>query len=80
MKILKRKFLPGEHIVFNNYYQNSNNKCRTSQTAIIRDVSFGKIKVKRLKLMDLINLKNNLEPFNNPNQPYAQGIDNPCPL
>ena len=65
----KKKFFTSEHIVFNNYYQNSNNKYYTSQTAIIRDVSFGKIKVK--KLMDLINLKNNLEPFNNPNHPSS---------
>ena len=76
----KKKFLPGEHIVFNNYYQNSTNKYYTSQTAVVRDVSFGKIKVKKLKLMDLINLKNNLEPFNNQIEPSSLEIDNPCPI
>ena len=76
----KKKYLPGEHIVFNNYYQNSKNKYYTSQTAIVRDVSFGKIKVKNLNLMDLINFKNKLEPFNNPLELVAPGIDNPCPI
>ena len=76
----KKKFLPGEHIVFNNYYQNSTNKYYTSQTAVVRDVSFGKIKVKKLKLMELINLKNNLEPFNNQVEPSSLEIDNPCPI
>lgn len=56
----KNKFVPGEHIVFNNYYQTENNKYYTSQNEIIKEISVSDFKIPKLDLNDIINLKNNL--------------------
>jgi hypothetical protein len=75
-----KKFLPGEHIVFNNYYQNATNKYYTSQSSIIKDVSPSKLNIKKLNLFSLINLKDKLDPFNNNDSIDLSKIDNPCPI
>tara|TARA_B100000989_G_scaffold298244_1_gene286699 strand:+ start:450 stop:2135 length:1686 start_codon:yes stop_codon:yes gene_type:complete len=56
----KNKFVPGEHIVFNNYYQTDNNKYYTSQNEIIKEISTSNYTTPSLDLQDIINLKNNL--------------------
>ena len=57
---IKNKFVPGEHIVFNNYYQTVNNKYYTSQNEIIKEISKTHYTTPTLNLQDIINLKNNL--------------------
>lgn len=58
---IKNKFVPGEHIVFNNYYQTKNNKYYTSQNEIIKEISETNYTTPNLILQDIINLKNNLD-------------------
>jgi hypothetical protein len=56
----KNKFVPGEHIVFNNYYQNKDYKYYTSQNEIIKEISISDYDIPKLNLADIINLKNDL--------------------
>ncbi len=79
---IKNKYVAGEHIVFNNYHQNKDNKYYTSQTEIIKEVSLGQVEIEPIDLSQIINLKNTLGPLSksgeNPRDPLK--IKDMCPI
>lgn len=76
---LSQKYVPGEHIIFNNFYQTKNNKYYTSQNEIIKEVSIEKFKIEKLDLSEIINLKNKLNPLSKKTENDDLLVD-PCQI